>query len=133
MKTRLVLPGGQYGPGLPNDADVEVIGFDYPAEGRNLPAYDRENKEGPYAYFLIRITLPDGQSTLVNHVTNDLNTFGKLLTAMGVEVAQTPEGGIAFDSDDVAPRKLGGIELKEPREAKDGNTYTGNVVRFIAV
>jgi hypothetical protein len=132
MKRFTTLPGGQFGPGLQYDADVELTQFQYPAAEKNLPGYDRSNERGPYGFFLFRITLPDGDSALVRMHTDNLDKMRAVLTGAGVEIAVHDDGvGFGFDPDQVAPRKVGGVEIKEPREGNDGNTYTGDVIRVI--
>ena len=131
MKQFTVLEGGQYGSGLQHEADVELTKFQFPATEKNLPGYDKEGKEGPHAYFLVRTVLPNGKDALSRCHIDNMDKLKLALAAIGVEVADTPDGGIAFDGDDVAPRKLGGVEVKDAREGKDGVMYNGDVIRFL--
>ncbi len=131
MREFVTLEGGQYGSGLANDCDVELTTFEFPATGRNLPGYDKEGKKGPHAFFLVRVVLPTGQDTLVRCHIDNMKKLKVALVAVGVEVAASGSDGIAFDTEDVAPRKLAGVEVKDPREGPNGTMYNGDVIRFI--
>ena len=51
------------------------------------------------------------------------------LANIGVEITDAGE----FDIDAVAPRKLAVLELGDPRTAKNGRTYTGNVRKMVGL
>ena len=60
-----VLEGGQYGPGLQNEATVELTEFESTdATGmlERMPGYDKDGAEGPYYRFNVKVTLADGKA-----------------------------------------------------------------------
>lgn len=135
---RPVLEGGQYGPGLQNDAHVELTAFEFPDENGMLdrmPAYDRDGEKGPYVRFNVRVDLANGGGTrfveewrtFTNRLKNDLRNCG-------VEVQDKPDGSFDFDPQQVAPRELGGIEVKAPRQSKQDpdRRFPGGIKGFIA-
>jgi hypothetical protein len=125
---------GQYGQGLQHEADVELARFECPAEDR-LPAFDRDNERGPYAYFGITVTRPDGTKVFYDHWEEvGEGTGSRLREHLANAGAPISEGedDFNFDPADVAPRKLGGIEVKDPRSNKEGTRlFSGGLVRII--
>lgn len=136
-----VLPGGTYGPGLANEANVELTEFVVPnAEGKLTvgagfdvaPGFDKEMTEGPYWYWNFKVITAEGTTAFVRAFTGE-KTGRKWLKAAGVAVADDPNDPniFSFDPDEVAPRTIeGGVELKPSRTVtKDGEekTYAGDV------
>jgi hypothetical protein len=125
---RPILPtAGQYGGGL-NNTDVELTRFECPAEDR-LPAYDPEGTEGPYAYFGFQATGDHGLIFLDHWEPIGPGTGSRVerwLEQIGVTIVDHE-----FDPSEVAGRKVV-VEVNDPRTAKDGRVYTGNLKNVVA-
>jgi len=122
--------GGMYGPGLQHEADVELTQFECPAE--KMPAYDRDGERGPYAYFGLVVITSDGERVFVDHWESIAPGSGSKalvhLKNAGVAVSEDGE----FDDSDVAPRKLGGIQVADARPSKDGSRlYNGKLLAIV--
>jgi hypothetical protein len=131
------LKGGQYGPGLENEADVELWRFEFPAVERACPfkkeqAWILENPtKHAHAYFGFSVVTRDGNKHYVDRwVRNDRKRLRKALLEVGATVADGANGSIQFDTDDVAPRKLGGLEMGEAREY-EGEMRTGFINKVL--
>lgn len=132
-KRPMLEQAGQYGPGLQYPADVELTRFDSPnAEGLLdfMPAYDREGNDGPYWHLNIKVTLTNGRVVFVRNWQRS-RQLRKTLDVMGIPVTDNPDGTYSFDDAQVAPRKLGGVDVKAPREAPDGRQFAGEVKAII--
>ena len=132
---RPVLAEGQYGPGLQFNADVELTGFECPAEEK-LPAYDPDGARGPYAYFGFKVAKADGKTLWPEEWVEIGEGSGRkiqdFLAAAGVELTDDGNGGFRFATEDVAPRKLNGIQMAAPRASKTtGTMFNGKVVAII--
>ena len=126
-----VLPGGPTGPGLDNDAEVELFKFSYPAT--RFPGYDKDGTKAVYAFFQIKITQVEGpkagKATFHDHwVESDALDFA--LKSIGAFTDKEDSGAYDFDDDELIGKKLVGVELKEPRDW-NGRQFTGNIRGFI--
>ena len=126
--TRKVLEGGVYGQGLDHEADVELVTFEWPAETN--PGFDKDGKQGPWALFVARVVDAEGNQHFPKKYVAGPG-LARTLTAIGVAFESRAEGGFDFDDEDVAGRKIRGIEVKAPREYND-TMYTGDISAFIA-
>ena len=124
---RPVLDAGMYGSGLENEAEVSL--FDFEA-GCDPPGWDKEGKEGPYFKFSFRVVDPEGTTYFPNCTVNFGKKVKTMLADAGVTVTENPDGGFVFDESEVAPRPVGGIEVKAPSVTDDG-TFPGKVLRVI--
>ena len=132
-----VLEAGQYGPGLQNEATVELTEFEAPnGDGLldRMPGFDRDGERGPYYRFNVKVTLASGGTQWVTDWRKPTNQFKSDLRNCGVDVADNADGTFAFDPETVAPRELGGVEVKAPRQDKNDDTkrWPGNIKGFIA-
>lgn len=127
-----ILPAGTFGPGLDNEADITVNRFEYPAVD-NLPGWHKEGDTRRYAFFEFTVKLSDGGFfTLPSFVELGKGPkFAKWLEALGVDMAPTDSGGVAFEIDDVAGRKVKGLVMGDPRTGNDGTVWQGNVNQII--
>ena len=138
-ENRPVLEGGQYGPGLQNDAKVELTEFEAPDENgmlERMPAYDRDGERGPYCRFNVKVEY-NGSTFFVTDWREFTNRLKNDLRNCGVDVIDQTDGTFTFDDAQVAPgggRELGGIDLKAPRQAKDDpeRRYPGGIKGFIS-
>ena len=118
---RPYLMGGEYGSGLTHEADVELWKFEYPAVERTCPftkerAWKDEDPENRHhAYFGITVVTPNGDKHYLD-IWKRGSQLKKTLLQCGVVPTSLPGGGFQFDSEDVAPRKLGGVRMGDPRE-----------------
>ncbi len=128
------IDGGQYGPGMQNDAELKLIDFEFPATGKNLPGYDKDGKEGPHAYFSVQINLANGATAFARKHVDVMEYLANDLTALGVNVMNNGDAGISFNDEEVVGSPIGGIELKDKRPDKNDKDkwYTGDIKRFIA-
>ena len=121
---------GLYGHGLTHEADVELSRFEWPAAER-MPAYDKDGKKGPYAYFGFVVNSPTKGKVFVDHwepiAANSGSKAQQLLLDLGVITGDS----LQFDDSTVAPRKLAGIEMGDPRKGNDGRLFSGRVLRVI--
>lgn len=132
-KRRILEQGGQYGQGLQHQADVELTNFESPNEEGKLdrmPPFDKDGEEGPYWYLNIKVATPDGKRTFVQEWQRS-RQLRTTLQVIGVPVTDNPDGTFTFDDSQVAPRKLGGIEVEAPRETPDGRRFGGRVKQII--
>jgi len=138
--TPYIRDGGQYGPGLQHEADVELLEFESPkAESGpdmldRMPAFDREGTKGDLYYrFNFQIVTDNGAKYFVTEWVTSTRKLEKWLQALGVPVAKDDEGYLQFDDQDVAPRKVGGIDIKPPRQDKNDpdRFYTGGIRQLI--
>jgi hypothetical protein len=127
--TRGVLKGGVYGPGLDNNSDVELVSFAFPSTDK-LPGWDKTGEKGPWALFTVMIVTEDGERHFIDKFYESTG-LAKALISVGVSPEFEADGGFTFDTDDVAGRKLRGVEVKPPREY-NGKTYNGDIKAFIA-
>ena len=130
-----VLQEGIYGPGLDNEADVELSGFECPAEEK-MPAYDPEGERGPYAFFGFKVKTAEGKLFFVDHWTKIGTGSGpevsNFLECAKVDKAEDGQGGFDFDTSDVAPRKVNGVQMAAPTTSKNtGAKYNGRVKAII--
>jgi len=127
-----VLPGGPTGPGLDNEAEVELYQFEYPAV--TFPAYDKDGTKAVYAFFNVKLTQthgPKAGKSTFEKVWFESDRLAFQLKSIGVHVdVDETTGSFEFDSDDCVGLKLTGVELKEPR-TYNGRQYTGNIKGFI--
>jgi hypothetical protein len=126
---RPYLQGGEFGPGLTHEADVEVWQFEYPATERPCP-YGKEKlwvAENPennrHAYLGISVTLPNGERHFLDKWVRG-SALKRTLLQCGVNVTAKQGGGFQFDDSAVNGMKLGGIVLSDPTE-RDGEMRTG--------
>jgi len=127
------LEGGKYGRGLDTDAEVKIIDFQYPA--LQNPGYDKDGTQGPWALFNFSILLASGEQGFSRMYINNLVKLAGLLTTAGVPVAGE-NGNVSFDPEEVAPREVGGIEVKPRRDftRQDGTegSASGDTTRIYA-
>lgn len=126
---RGVLEAGTYGEGQEHNAVVELIQFEYPAESR-LPNWDKNNERGPWGLFTVRILTEDGQQHLLTKFVESPD-LKRTLISVGVTTDPTGDGGFDFENDDVANRKIRGVELKEAREGNQG-FFPNEIKQFIS-
>lgn len=125
---RAFLPtAGKYGQGLDYDADVELIAFEYDTQD-NRPAYARTDLSRHFAYFNLKV-VHDGKAVFIRHhepidadsgsqLREILQRIGVQLEEKGVDEDGKPQWG--FREEDVAPRKLTGVEVGDPITLKSG-------------
>ncbi len=134
MKTTVALDGGKYGANQEFPAEVKINVFEYPSK-RN-PGYDKDGTEGPYAFFIVSILTATGDQGFARIFVNDLSRLKSMLAAANVPFSDDGNGGIGFDTDDVAPREIGGIEVKAKREYTNAEgqpaAVTGDILRLFA-
>ena len=137
--TPYIEEGGQYGPGLQHEADVELVEFESPQaeSGPNMldrmPAYDREGTKGNVYYrFNFTVITPEKGKRFVTEWVDSSRKLKGWLQALGVPVQQDGEG-FTFDDGDVAPRKVGGLDIKPPRQDKNDpdRFFTGGIRQII--
>lgn len=128
---REILPtAGKYGVGLDYPADVECDKFEW--NSSNKPAYAKDDESRHFAYFRFKV-ITGGKTVFLHHHEPIDEGSGSdvqnMLLAMGVEVQDNGDGTFAFDPDQVAPRKLTGIEVGDPVPSKKnpGVLYSGNL------
>ncbi len=130
---RPILPrAGLYGSGAENEADVVIQDFVFQVtDPQQMPAYDREGKEGPYCLFVFRVK-HDGQlHTLRAYQSLAAESGSQALAwikAVGVPVSDTGD----YDDKDVIGKKCI-LDVGAPRTLPDGSKRTGNVRRVIGV
>lgn len=132
---RAYLQAGQYGPGMTNPADCEVVDYQFPAN--ETPGWDKEGKENveDWAFLRIRVKQVDGPTCdIFEHHPISANSGSKLgtwLTMLGV-----PVEGETFrhDTDQVVGCKCG-VEMGDPRQDKNDpeRWYTGKLLQVIGV
>ena len=129
-----ILPEGTYGPGMEFEADVAINRFEYPAVD-NMPGWHKEGDKRRYAFFEFTVREAEGGFfTLSRWITlgqgPQLATF---LTAAGVDLSTTDTGGIAFEIEDVAGRKVNGVVINAPRPDKSDpdKLWQGDVKEII--
>ena len=132
---RPYLRGGQYGPGMANEADCVVVDYQFPAD--ETPGWDvrgEENRED-WAFMQIRVNQNGGPTcTIFEHIPIGANSGSKLggwLSALGVAV----EGEtFRHDTDTVVGRKCG-VEMGDPRQDKNDaeRFYTGRLLQVFGV
>ena len=124
--------GGEYGPGRTHESDVELVSFECPSE--KGPGYDRDCHEDSYCQFNFQVKHPDFGLVFVSH----WETLSEGSGSRALEFINNimPEGVDmdtgTFDPDQVAPRKCA-IEVRDPRQGKDGRWWTGNVTNVFGV
>jgi len=135
---RPVLEGGQYGPGLQYDAKVELTEFEAPGPDgmlERMPGYDKDGTkdEAPYYRFNVKVEY-NGSTYFVTDWRSATNRLKNDLRNCGVEVIDQADGTFTFDDTQVAPRDLGGFEVKAPRAAKDDpeRRFAGGIKGFIS-
>lgn len=126
--TRDTFEGGLYGEGLDHEATVELVGFEYPST--KLPGWDKDGAKGPWALFTVKVTRQDGERAFFDKFVEPI-MLAKYLVSVGVEPEFTGDGGFTFESDEVAGRKLVGVEIKPPREW-NGKLYNGDIKQFLS-
>ena len=132
---RPYLRGGQYGPGMPHQAECEVTDYQFPAD--ETPGWDVENKENveDWAFIRIRVNSDEfGMITIFHHEPISADSGSKLgnwLVGMGI-----PVEGETFrhDADLVVGTKCG-IEVGDPRQDKNDaeKFYTGRLLQVFGV
>lgn len=121
---------GLYGHGLTHEADVELARFEWPASER-MPAFDREGKRGPYAYFGFTVVSPDKGKVFVDHWEPIGKGTGSRARKLLIDLGVVADGVFEFDAAQVAPRKVAGFEVGDPRKSDDGRLFTGRLLRVI--
>jgi len=91
------------------------------------PAYDKEGKKGPYAFFHFRVISDNLGIVDVRHwesyASNSRSRVRDFLVKLGVEIDNLGDGKFSFEPSEVAPRACA-IKVGDPRaEGK----YTGNL------
>ena len=97
-----------------------------------MPAFDREGERGPYYRFNFQLTLAEGGKRFVTEWVDSSRKLKAWLQALGVPLQEQGDA-FAFDDEDVAPRKVGGLDIKPPRQDKNDPSrfYTGGVRQVI--
>jgi hypothetical protein len=121
---------GLYGSGMQHEADVELTRFEWPAAER-LPAFDRENERGPYAYFGFVVTSETKGKVFYDHWEPIGKNSGSKAPQIMLDLGVTTSDNPSFDSETVAPRKVAAIEVTAPRKGDDGRMFNGRLVRVI--
>jgi len=132
---RPYLRGGQYGPGMTNEADCQVVDYQFPAD--ETPGWDKDNKENreDWAFIQIRVNQNGGPTCNIYHhepIGPDSGSkLGNWLTGMGIAV----EGEtFRHDTDTVVGSKCG-VEMGDPRQDKNDRDrfYTGRLLQVFGV
>ena len=121
---------GQYGPGFDNEADCEVIEYDFPA--KDTPGYDKQGNPNDYAFIRIRVRSAEHGMVTVRHwesiTANSGSRMPQWLANLGVELGENWRHRKA----DVLGAKCA-VEVTDPNTGKDGRTFTGNLKDIIGV
>lgn len=121
---------GLYGHGLQHEADVELSKFEWPAVDK-LPAFDKENARGPYAYFGFVVTSPEKGKVFYDHWEPISAKSGSKAMQILLDMGVVTSDNLSFDNEQVAPRKVAGLEVLAPRKGDDGRLFNGKFVRVI--
>jgi len=130
---RTYLRAGQYGPGLPHEAECEVTDYQFPAD--EPPRYRPDDPAENWAFIRIRVNSVEFGSGVIFHhepiAEYSGSKLGPWLVAMGV-----PCDGVGYehDTDQVVGRQVA-VEVGDPREDKKeaGKFYTGNLLQIFGV
>lgn len=111
------LEAGKYGPGQQYEAECELMSFECPSS--EMPAYDQDGEDGPYAYFEVQVRRDDQRPQTIRHWEPlKANTGSRALpwveNILGAD-AVSPEGD--FDDTSLPGAKLI-VECSEPSPAK---------------
>lgn len=119
------LNAGDYGTGLDNEADVQLMRFEFPATERPCPW----DKEGRNAFFGFTVVTADGNKHFVDHWVKP-SALKKTLLALGVELSPDPQGaGFSFP-ENFAPMPVVGLRMGDAREY-NGEMRTGRVRQIL--
>ena len=123
--------GGEYGQGRTHDCEVELLKLDVPAE--KGPGYDRDCKDDEYCMFVFKVTHEDMGQVFVNHwETLSVGSGSRALQFIASIAPDQVDSNGNFDPEQIAPCACA-IEVKDPREDKNGNMWTGNVINVFGV
>ena len=91
------------------------------------PAYDKEGKKGPYAFFHFKVVLDPNGIVDVRHwesyAPHSRSRVRDFLIKLGVAVENLGNGQFSFEPDEVAPRPCS-VTVGDP---KGDGRYTGNL------
>ena len=132
---RPYLNGGMYGPGQANEADCQVVDYQFPAD--KTPGWDKENKENveDWAFIRIRVKQNGGPTSDIFHHepigADSGSKLGNWLTGLGVAVEGTT---FRHDTDTVVGLKCG-VEMGDPRQDQNDRErfYTGRLLQVFGV
>lgn len=125
--------GGDYGPGMEHEAEVEVTDYQNPA--KEAPPYIRDSRPEDFAFFRFRVRRPGGPTVGLRHwepigeYTG--SNLGSILVNLGVPV-EDPDGICRHDTDQVVGRACG-LRMGDPRQGADGTWFSGRVFDVMGV
>lgn len=126
------LVAGQYGPNMANEAECEVVKYEFPTTRRML--WDKQEKENLENWATLHILVRT--ETQAVRVFSDIRIGKNMnsplpgwLNAMGVSC--TGEN-FQHNTDEVVGSKCG-VEIGDPYTKKDGSFGTGNLLNVFAV
>jgi len=100
---------------------------DHPNQFVQNPAYDKEGKKGPYAFFHFRVVSDAFGIVDVRHwesyAPHSRSRVRDFLVKLGVAVENLGNGQFSFEADEVAPRPCA-ITVGDP---KGDGRWTGNL------
>jgi hypothetical protein len=124
--------GGLYGPGATHPADVVVFDFKAQVEPGEGPGFDRDCKDHDYAQLVFQVKSEEyGQSFARVFEPTEANSGSRLmgwLINLGVDITDDGE----YDDETVVGQK-GVVEVKAPRQDKNGKWWTGDVKDVLGV
>lgn len=123
--------GGEYGHGRTHDCQVELVKLDVPSE--KGPGYDRDCKDDTYCQFTFKVVHEEDGVVFINHWEPLSEGSGSKALQFLHDIAPTEVDSDTgeFDPETIAPRPCA-IEVKDPREDKNGNMWTGNITNVFA-
>jgi hypothetical protein len=137
---RPYLHGGMYGPGQTNQAECQVVDYQFPAD--ETPGWDQEDKENveDWSFIRIRVKQNGGPTCDIFHHepigANSGSKLGAWLTGMGVAV----EGDTFRHDTDQVVGLMCGVEVGDEQASKkntgDPTTdrfYTGRLLQVFGV
>lgn len=119
--------GGKYGPGAEHSAEVTVTEFVPQVEVGDGPGFDRDCEKADYCFFNFQVKSQEfGLSFVRTHQPIDESSGSKALEFISNLGIHVDEDGNFDDTGIVGTKCV--VEVKEPRQGKDGKWWNGDVV-----
>lgn len=133
--TRNYLPhAGKYGTGLDYDADIVLSEFKWNSnEDRFRPGFSKNtDTERHWAHFGFRIIFK-GQTSFINHheqIDKGARTdVYSILMSLDIPLTEDSNGDVTFNTG-IAPRKVTGLEVGDPRQDPEKKNPDGTPVMY---